>query len=271
MNHPRPLELATKSYYWKPAVALFRALELSTYYDSDVILNSPTLDLGCGDGSVARMLEEAELTEESLCGLDISQTQLRKAQQESIHLNLLQADANHLPFRDEYFSSVFCNGVLCAIPGGVEQSLSEINRVLKQGGIFVATIPTDEFVEVLFWPQALKRFSHKLSSLYTRKLNYRLQHHNPYYSQQQWKKRVEDSGFSVAKIGGFFSHRAGFIYELINMQVFRIFGFLKHIKHKNTKIIASNLLKKSLKKVYIEDLQLGSRFGYMLIVAQKKK
>ena len=200
----KPLEVATQQYYWKPMAALFRSLEMRLYCDSSLEFQKPILDLGCGDGGVSQMLKELKVIEVPFCGIDISSTELEKAHNTSFHLNLLQADGNKLPFKDESFTTIICNGVLCSIPGGVDSALSEISRVLSNDGVLIATVPTDKFIEVLFFPKFLKRLSSSLSDSYVSSLNNRLPHFTA-YSPQAWIQVFESHGLEILKKTSFFS------------------------------------------------------------------
>ena len=268
MSHSQVLELSTKAYYWKPMTAFFRSIEMEKYFNSGIVFNDPALDLGCGDGGILRMLREGGLVEKLLFGMDISYGELKKAQVAKEHMILFQADANNLPFKDDRFSSIICNGVLCSIPGGVDQSLAEVNRVLKAEGIFVGTVPTDKFVEALILPKILNKLSKRLSLLYTEKLNSRLPHFNT-YSPQEWKKRFEYNGLSMIKNEAFFFSKAGFVWNIFSMQVFRLFGILKFIKNQHIINFISKKLKNIFMKLYTEGERQGGDFGYLFIVAQK--
>jgi ubiquinone/menaquinone biosynthesis C-methylase UbiE len=269
MKYPKPLEIATRAYYWKPASALFRSLEMRSYSEAHVYFDGPTLDLGCGDGRVAQVLRELGITERPLCGLDISRPQLRRANKRKSHLNLLQADAHHLPFKDERFASIICNGVLCSIRGGPEKALAEANRILKKKGVLVATVPTDKYNEVLIWPQVLGRLSTRLRSFYIRRLNERLGLFES-YSHKHWEELFERNGFRIIKSGLFFSHRAGLVWNVLVMQIFRAWGILKFIDGKVVERVTNKLLKTMFAKIYESDqLEESRNFGYVLVVAEK--
>jgi ubiquinone/menaquinone biosynthesis C-methylase UbiE len=239
------------------------------YSNTGIILDNPTLDLGCGDGRVAHMLKELGLIQMPSCGLDISPSKLRQAKEINSHLRLLHSDANYLPFKNNTFASIICNGVLCSIPEGVEQSLKEASRVLKKNGLILATVPTDKFMEVLILPRILKRVPFKLSSIYIEKMNNRLPHFSA-FSPRVWEKQFEKNGLSVKEIRTFFSRRAGFIWNLTAMHILRIFGLLKFIRNEKVVAFISNLLNKIFNEIYVKDIE-GVDFGYLLIVAQKKE
>ena len=270
MYNSKEIEIATKTYFWKPMAALFRSLEMRLYYNSGLILDGPVLDLGCGDGGIVQMLDNVCLLEKPLCGLDLSYNELVKAKRRETHLNIMQADACCLPFMDESFSSIICNGVLCSIPTKVEQPLKEISRLLKDDGVFVATVPTDMFIDVLIIPRILKKLSPVLSSMYVERLNNRLPHFNT-FSPESWIEKIEEHGLRVICCEMFFSTRVGIIWNILSMQMFRVFGILKLINNKTIIWVLSNLLEMIIKILCKEELPKSAKFGYMFLIAKKRR
>ena len=55
------LSITTKHYFYKPLFAWFRAFELDEYARTGIKLESPTMDLGCGDGTFGAMMREMGL------------------------------------------------------------------------------------------------------------------------------------------------------------------------------------------------------------------
>lgn len=269
MYNAKGIEIASKTYYWKPMAALFRSLEIKLYCDSGVEFYGPILDLGCGDGRIGQMLQQVDLIKEALYGIDYSMVELKKAKETRAHSHVLQTDANYLPFKDESFSTIICNGVLCAIQGGVGPSLQEINRVLKKNGKFVVTVPTDKFIDVIFLPKILKRISPKLNLRYTNKLNNRLTHFNVYPSEQ-WEIIFKVNGFNIIETKKYFSYKAGFLWNIMTLQIFKIFSVLKLVKNRKYLNFFSYLLTMVLKRIYPENISENSDFGYMFIVAKNE-
>lgn len=106
------------------------------------------LDLGCGEGRhVISAYVEGEITAigVDLC-LDDLKTAQHKAQdyletdQQQKAFGLANADALNLPFADNSFDKVICSEVLEHIPD-YAGALKEIERVLKPGGLFCASVP----------------------------------------------------------------------------------------------------------------------------------
>lgn len=91
------------------------------------------LDVACGTGDMAVSLVERGCT---VTGVDISEEMLAIARQKAPIVTFMIADAEHLPFEDASFDAVTCAfGVRNFVH--LEQGLSEMLRVLKQGGRMV--------------------------------------------------------------------------------------------------------------------------------------
>ncbi|MGO4711464.1 class I SAM-dependent methyltransferase [Bradyrhizobium sp. 2TAF24] len=93
------------------------------------------LDVGVGTG--LSLSEYSPTTK--LCGVDISEPMLRKAQERVRALNLTNVetlsvmDAKHLAFADNTFNAVVAQYVITAVPDP-EATLDDFVRVLKPGG-----------------------------------------------------------------------------------------------------------------------------------------
>jgi ubiquinone/menaquinone biosynthesis C-methylase UbiE len=94
------------------------------------------LDIGCGTGYFLSLLEhyDAQLT-----GIDISDTQLKIAQ-EVLPRGLFQvANMESLPFADNSFDYVVANNSIQFSPD-TDKALAEIYRVLKPGGQMIISL-----------------------------------------------------------------------------------------------------------------------------------
>ena len=108
---------------------------------------SKVLDLGCGQGRHcfgAYMYADVDVF-----GFDMSQKDVLKAKEnfkdfdeDSLDKSCTfgVTDARKLPFRDSSFDYVICSEVLEHIIE-FEEVIEEINRILKPGGIFSASVP----------------------------------------------------------------------------------------------------------------------------------
>lgn len=106
------------------------------------------LDLGCGEGRhVISAYIEADVHS---VGVDLSLEDLRTTREKfaafdepgntAKSFGLSSANALELPFADNTFDKVICSEVLEHIPD-YQGALAEIERVLKPGGLFCASVP----------------------------------------------------------------------------------------------------------------------------------
>ena len=110
---------------------------------ADIPEGATVLDVACGRG--ASLLPTCELvgTSGRVVGIDISadmvnetREEIRRRQLNYAEVN--QMDAEHLQFDDGAFDFALCGLALFFFPN-VDQALTEILRVLKPGGVFVAS------------------------------------------------------------------------------------------------------------------------------------
>jgi malonyl-CoA O-methyltransferase len=104
----------------------------------NITRHSTILDVGCGTGLLfSHIATEAK----TVAAVDISRLLLRQAKErarEFRNIHLVQADADHLPFKNNQFNVVLAFTVLQNMPKPLE-TLSEIKRNTKQGASIVVT------------------------------------------------------------------------------------------------------------------------------------
>jgi SAM-dependent methyltransferase len=99
------------------------------------------LDVGCGSGWATRLLADYAINGR-VTGIDISDEMVRLARESSpSHANADYevASAEELPFNDNEFTHAFSMESLYYYRN-IPRALSEIHRVLKPGGVFVAVV-----------------------------------------------------------------------------------------------------------------------------------
>ncbi|MEX0750056.1 MAG: methyltransferase domain-containing protein [Dehalococcoidia bacterium] len=106
------------------------------------------LDVGCGDG---RHIIEAAKRGCFTVGVDYDAAELRKARQRigAHRVDLVAADASHLPFRDAAFDAVICTETLEHLPDDAG-AIAEIARAMRDGGTLHGAVPS-HFTEIPFW------------------------------------------------------------------------------------------------------------------------
>ncbi len=100
------------------------------------------LDVACGTGRTLKMIR-ASLPQVSLYGTDLSPAYLRKANELLSQIpgelpQLLQANAEELPYLDNYFHAVTSVFLFHELPTFARQQIMEESfRVVKPGGVFI--------------------------------------------------------------------------------------------------------------------------------------
>ena len=116
--------------------------------------NGSMLDVGCGEGRhIFGVMQEYPMMK--CVGLDMDDDSLKKAEEgysyfESISevgAEFIKGSAYSLPFPDNTFDLIVCSEVLEHLHEYID-AVIEINRVLKPGGKFFASVPA-------FWPEKI--------------------------------------------------------------------------------------------------------------------
>jgi len=104
------------------------------------------LDVGCGTGFIIDLSKDLF---DVVYGVDITEAMLKKVDVSSGNINLLNVNAESMPFEDNYFDVVTAYSFLHHLKDytGV---LNEVYRVLKKGGIFYIDLEPNK----LFWEMA---------------------------------------------------------------------------------------------------------------------
>lgn len=96
-----------------------------------LVKNSLVLDLGCGHGRDTFFFSGLGLT---CVGIDFSKGMLGLAKDKGI---LVRASVEYVPFMDGCFDALWsCSVMRYLSEEGIDRSMCEANRVLKQGGLF---------------------------------------------------------------------------------------------------------------------------------------
>jgi len=194
MTQPDYLTRLLATYWFAPPVALWRAIELNTAAKESY--EHPLLDLGCGDGLIARDLFGTRHPVE--VGVDPWADQLRQAGLSGMYHQVDRAEGNHLPYVDKSFATVFSNSVLEHIPEPTPV-LREAARVLRPGGHFIFTVPSDTFHLMLDgYKRRAERGDQIAARVYASSVDVRLQHFH-YHTPEEWKALLADAGLKLIK------------------------------------------------------------------------
>jgi SAM-dependent methyltransferase len=126
-----------QTVYDIPSLAAWRAAELKAL--RHCTFQSPVLEIGCGNGRFASLL-----LPQVDWGVDLNPREVALcARGNHTYRRIACMDARRLKFADGVFATVFANCVMEHIPD-LPRVLSECRRVLRTGGIFIATVPLVE-------------------------------------------------------------------------------------------------------------------------------
>ena len=89
------------------------------------------LEAGCGTGRWINSLEE---NGRKVFGLDYSLDMMKIPKAEKSHLNLINADAVHIPFKDNFFELIFCVNAIHHFPDK-EKFIKDCYRILNGNGM----------------------------------------------------------------------------------------------------------------------------------------
>jgi ubiquinone/menaquinone biosynthesis C-methylase UbiE len=124
------------------------------------------VEIFCGRGNGLTALEKLKFT--NLEGVDISAELLAKYNGKA---KLYEADCRHLPFEDDSRDIIIVQGGLHHLPkfpGDLDQTLSEVSRVLRPNGKFILVepwlTPFLHFIHFLSQRNPIRRISNKFDA-----------------------------------------------------------------------------------------------------------
>lgn len=106
------------------------------------VLGGTVLDIACGSAPMA-----SRLLGRRYVGFDLSEAELHAAAARAVAV--VRADASRLPLPDRCVDAVVMSMALMLVP--LHDTLSEVRRVLRPGGVFVATVPSNRPMPAADW------------------------------------------------------------------------------------------------------------------------
>ena len=199
------------------------------------------LDVGCGTGAVMKYLATKNFL---VSGIDMSETAHDYCRKKGLEVS--SGLANIIPYPDKSFDIIFVIDVLEHLDNPSE-SVKEISRVLKDGGVFIATVPAHQWL-----------WSYHDEAL----------HHKKRYSKKEFADLFND----------------GFVLEIISwIHAFILLPaiFMRFFKNKNNGSDVKEppfIINKIMSLVYTVEIIVFKTLHYylpfglsLLVVARKKK
>jgi SAM-dependent methyltransferase len=225
VNEESPDFLTLQLRSMAPHRALLRAVE--SKFMSRVPFVHPVLDIGCGDGHFASIAYRERID----IGIDPMARDLPEAaaHRPAVYGDVVRGSATSLPFADRSFATIVSNCVIEHIPD-VGAVLSEIGRVLKPGGGFAATLPSEHYPDYLLGSTAARNLGlDRAGQAYGDFFN-RISHHYHVDPPEVWLRRFDQAGLDVVEHSYYFSAAAHRAFDLAhylgvpNLLTKRLFG-----------------------------------------------
>lgn len=178
---------------------------------AQVPLTPPVLDIGCGDGHFASIAYDTLPID---VGIDVMARDLPEAAtRKDVYREVMFASGTALPFADESFNTVISNCVIEHIPDNAAV-LREISRVLRPGGVFATTLPSEHYPEFLLGATAFRTVGLKGAGKAYGDFFNRISYHYHVYPPEEWKRRLEAVGLQVEEQTYYFSAAAHKRFDL---------------------------------------------------------
>lgn len=188
------------------AVAFWRSIECHRF--SKEPLEHPVLDVGCGDGLLARVAFGGNLES----GIDVDAGAVRLAAGSGCYRQVLCASATKIPFAADSFKTVISN---CALEhvADIDSALREIRRVLQPDGRLMITVPSERFVRDSYFRNLLAGLGLPgLGDWYVAKLNEIFKHYHV-DDAATWRRRLQGAGLRMEMADYLLPVEAFHVYE----------------------------------------------------------
>lgn len=103
------------------------------------------LEAGCGQGRWVFHLRRLGF---DVTGLDLAQSDLERARRHDPSVPVVRGDVLRTAFADARFGAVISLGVVEHFEEGPQAALAEVRRLLRPGGVFLVTVPTQNLLRV---------------------------------------------------------------------------------------------------------------------------
>ena len=192
---------------------LWRVFEIEAVQRS-VELRGRGCDIGCGDGTLARTLFSVYEPHPALVGVEPDPADCAAARASRVYGATHCVSGDAIPEADASFDFVFSNSTLEHIPV-LEPVLREAARILRPAGVFVFTVPSEQFHRCLAGSRVLARRARARGIGYEELIDQRLQHHR-YPTPAQWSAMLRPAGFATERFVRYFPRDAVRAWERLS-------------------------------------------------------
>lgn len=229
---------SNKNYFFKEGYfdarfltyTYFKYLKNKTYFSSFIHKDCGLiLEIGCGSGIFIN-----NVTQE-IVGMDVNFPTLRNIKRDKPRQMLVQADARHLPFKNNSFDFIMSFSVLEHIREP-QLVLDEIYRVSMKKGLVTAQV--DDRIPIIYDP--INAF---MKGLFDKKIDgygmYGLGHCSV-LNTRQWLQLLSNSGFGQIKVLS--TNRKTSFFQCLEYNLFNLFLFKKRYEDIPIRVISSKII-----------------------------
>lgn len=173
-------------------VALCPLQTIEPYFRKYLPRDERILEAGSGRG---RWVFHLRRLGYDVIGIDIAKSDIEYAKQFDPSVPILYDDVLHTSFADGTFGAVISLGVVEHFEEGPQQAFEEVTRLLKPGGVFLVTVPTQNFVRV-----AVVNRLKDLQSAVRRFRKTRVAFEEYRYSRRQFTALLRAAGFEIVEM-----------------------------------------------------------------------
>jgi SAM-dependent methyltransferase len=178
---------------FQPATMLWRVFEIEAI-QRHATLSGRGVDIGCGDGDLGRVVFDGYHPRPQVVGVepDARDCALARASGSYAAVHCVSGDA--IPVGAGTMDFVFSNSTLEHIPD-LQPVIAEAARVLRSGGEFVFTVPSEQFHACLRGGGLAAWLARRRGRAYPALIDERLAHHR-YLSPAEWTELLGARGFA---------------------------------------------------------------------------
>lgn len=260
-----------KEYWYIPSDVLQRGVEANVWDLCE--FKKPILDIGIGNGKMSNFIFRNSPKID--VGIDTEENGLEIARKTKTYKKVLLATAEDMPFKNASFNTVVSNSTFEHIVNDVK-AVSEVSRVLKKGGMFYLTVPSEYLQKWILEYETNQNLTNSRENLL--KFNGRTSHLH-YRRLNEWKRNFKKNNLEMVFCKYYFQKEVTLSwYKLFRMftrkygkrEAWSIIGDSKITKFIPKKMIIKYLKNITLKKAYENGFFVESGVGAQLFMIAKK-
>ncbi len=173
-------------------IALCSLQTIEPYFRKYLPRDEKILEAGCGRGRWVFYLRRLGY---DVIGIDVASSDIEYARRFDPTIPITYDDVLHTSFPDALFGAIISLGVVEHFEEGPHQAFTEVKRLLKPGGLFLVTVPTQNFVRA-----AIVNRLKDLQSLYRKLVNIHVMFEEYRYSRKHFSLLLREAGFEILEM-----------------------------------------------------------------------